>query len=84
MALKNAYALGIALTIGLVNRQHGAEAGLHYNSQAGAFYQATKEMTRLLRIQGADEDSAVLGIGDRYVTVDGGRTKMCIRDSGYP
>lgn len=55
VALKNAYALGIALTIGLVNRQHGAEAGLHYNSQAGAFYQATKEMTRLLRIQGADE-----------------------------
>ena len=36
VALKNAYALGIALTIGLVNRQHGAEAGLHYNSQAGA------------------------------------------------
>lgn len=75
VALKNAYALGIALTIGLVNRQHGAEAGLHYNSQAGAFYQATKEMTRLLRIQGADEDSAVLGIGDLYVTVYGGRTR---------
>ncbi|MDD7711082.1 MAG: glycerol-3-phosphate dehydrogenase [Alistipes sp.] len=75
VALKNAYALGIALTIGLVNRQHGAEAGLHYNSQAGAFYQATKEMTKLLRLQGADEDSTVLGIGDLYVTVYGGRTR---------
>ena len=32
-------------------------------------------MTRLLRIQGADEDSAVLGIGDLYVTVYGGRTR---------
>jgi len=75
VALKNAYALGIALTIGLVNRRHGAEAGLHYNSQAGAFYQATKEMTKLLRLQGADEDSTVLGIGDLYVTVYGGRTR---------
>ena len=50
VALKNAYALGIALTIGLVNRQHGAEAGLHYNSQAGAFYQATKEMTKMMAL----------------------------------
>ena len=38
VALKNGYALAIAMTIGLVNRDLGAEAGLHYNSQAGVFY----------------------------------------------
>ena len=75
VALKNAYALGIAMTIGLVNREHGADAGLHFNSQAGAFFQATREMTKLLKMQGADEDSMAIGIGDLYVTVYGGRTR---------
>lgn len=75
VALKNAYALGVAMTIGLVNRHLGPDAGLHYNSQAAAFYQATREMTKLLRMQGADEDSTVIGIGDLYVTVYGGRTR---------
>ena len=75
VALKNGYALGIALTIGLVNRANGADAGLHFNSQAGAFYQGTKEMRKLLAIQGADEDSVNIGIGDLYVTVYGGRTR---------
>ncbi len=75
VALKNAYALAVAMTIGLVNRRHGAGAGLHYNSQAAAFYQAVKEMRRLLRIQGASEDCENIGIGDLYVTVYGGRTR---------
>ena len=75
VALKNAYALGVALTIGLVNRYLGADAGLHYNSQAGAFYQAVKEMRRLLAIQGAEFDCENIGIGDLYVTVYGGRTR---------
>ena len=69
VALKNAYALAVAMTIGLVNRHHGADAGLHYNSQAGAFYQAVKEMRRLLKIQQATEDCENIGIGDLYVTV---------------
>ena len=75
VALKNAYALGIAMTIGLVNREHGAGAGLHFNSQAGAFFQATREMTKLLEMQGAEKDSVAIGIGDLYVTVYGGRTR---------
>lgn len=75
VALKNAYALAVAMTIGLVNRRHGSGAGLHYNSQAAAFYQAVKEMRRLLRIQGASEDCENIGIGDLYVTVYGGRTR---------
>jgi glycerol-3-phosphate dehydrogenase (NAD(P)+) len=75
VALKNAYALGVSLTIGLVNRYLGEDAGLHYNSQAAAFYQAVKEMRRLLAIQGADFDCENIGIGDLYVTVYGGRTR---------
>ena len=75
VALKNGYALAIAMTIGLVNRNLGAEAGLHYNSQAGAFYQAVKEMRYLLEMQGATRDCENIGIGDLYVTVYGGRTR---------
>ncbi len=75
VALKNGYALAIAMTIGLVNRHHGPEAGLHFNSQAAAFYQAVKEMRLLLEMQGASRDCENIGIGDLYVTVYGGRTR---------
>ena len=75
VALKNGYALAVAMTIGLVNRHNGPQAGLHYNSQAGAFYQAVKEMRLLLEMQGASCDCENIGIGDLYVTVYGGRTR---------
>lgn len=75
VALKNGYALAVTMTIGLVNRELGADAGLHYNSQAGAFYQAVKEMRYLLEMQGASRDCENIGIGDLYVTVYGGRTR---------
>ena len=75
VALKNAYALCVAMTVGLVNREHGPSAGLHYNSQAGAFYQAVREMKKLMRIQGGSEECESIGIGDLYVTVYGGRTR---------
>ena len=75
VALKNGYALAVAMTIGLCERENGVDAGLHYNSQAGAFYQATKEMRKLLRLQGATEDCENIGIGDLYVTIYGGRTR---------
>ena len=75
VALKNGYALAVAMTIGLVNRDLGPDAGLHYNSQAGAFYQAVKEMRYLLEMQGASRDCENIGIGDLYVTVYGGRTR---------
>ena len=75
VALKNGYALGVALTIGLVNRDLGADAGLHFNSQAGAFYQVVKEMRGLLEMQGASRNCENIGIGDLYVTIYGGRTR---------
>lgn len=75
VALKNGYALGVALTIGLCERENGKDCGLHFNSQAGAFYQAVKEMRKLLQLQGATENCENIGIGDLYVTIYGGRTR---------
>ena len=76
VALKNGYALGIALTIGLNQKNFGNDV-LHFNSQAAVFGQATKEMHRLLEFQNAlTLDNLCVGVGDLYVTVYGGRTRL--------
>ena len=76
VALKNGYALGIALTVGLNQKERGLDSGLHFNSQAAVFGQAAKEMSRLLDLQGAGTlDNLCVGVGDLYVTVYGGRTR---------
>ncbi|MBR2152112.1 MAG: NAD(P)-binding domain-containing protein [Clostridia bacterium] len=77
VALKNGYALGIALTIGLNQREFGVDSELHFNSQAAVFGQSIREMYKLLKLQGAEDfDNLVLGAGDLYVTVYGGRTRL--------
>lgn len=77
VALKNGYALGIALTIGLNQKDRGTDSELHFNSQAAVFGQAVKEMARLLGLQGAGTlDNLCVGAGDLYVTVYGGRTRL--------
>ena len=77
VALKNGYALGVALTIGLNQRAFGLDSELHYNSQAAVFGQSVREMSRLLKLQGADSlDNLCVGLGDLYVTVYGGRTRL--------
>ena len=77
VALKNGYALGIALTVGLNQKKFGLDSELHYNSQAAVFGQAVKEMSRLLDYQGAGTlDNLAVGAGDLYVTVYGGRTRL--------
>ncbi len=77
VALKNGYALGIALTIGLNQKAFGLDSELHYNSQAAVFGQSVREMYKLLKLQGAEDfDNLVLGAGDLYVTVYGGRTRL--------
>ena len=53
VALKNGYALGVALTIGLNQKAFGTDSPLHFNSQAAIFGQAVKEMYKLLAYQGA-------------------------------
>jgi len=77
VALKNGYALGIALTIGLNQKEFGIDSELHFNSQAAVFGQSVREMQKLLNLQGAEDfDNLVLGAGDLYVTVYGGRTRL--------
>ena len=77
VALKNGYALGIALTIGLNQKAFGLDSELHFNSQAAVFGQAVKEMSKLLDFQGAGTlENLCVGAGDLYVTVYGGRTRL--------
>lgn len=77
VALKNGYALGVALTIGVNQRTFGLDSELHYNSQAAVFGQSVREMYQLLELQGAGTlDNLCVGVGDLYVTVYGGRTRL--------
>ena len=77
VALKNGYALGIALTIGVNQKNFGIDSELHFNSQAAVFGQAVKEMYKLLAYQGACTlENLCVGAGDLYVTVYGGRTRL--------
>ena len=77
VALKNGYALGIALTIGVNQKNFGIDSVLHFNSQAAVFGQSVKEMYRLLEYQGACTlENVCVGAGDLYVTVYGGRTRL--------
>ncbi len=77
VALKNGYALGIALTIGENQRRLGPDSKPHFNSQAAVFGQSVREMYRLLEYQGAATlDNLAVGVGDLYVTVYGGRTRL--------
>lgn len=76
VALKNGYALGIALTIGLNQKNFGDDT-LHFNSQAAVFGQASKEMYKLLQFQNSlTLNNLCVGVGDLYVTVYGGRTRL--------
>lgn len=74
VAMKNAYALGVSLAIGLSYAREGREFE-HYNSQAALFGQSVKEMIRLLDLCGGHPSNITLGAGDLYVTVFGGRTR---------
>ena len=76
VALKNGYALGITLTVGVNKRNFGENSELHYNSQAGAFGQGVREMIKLIKLLGGADDKIIVGAGDLYVTVYGGRTRL--------
>jgi glycerol-3-phosphate dehydrogenase (NAD(P)+) len=75
VALKNAYALGVSLAIGLSQRLAGREDIRHYNPQAALFGQSVREMNRIIGIMKGNSDNIVLAAGDLYVTVFGGRTR---------
>ena len=77
VALKNGYALGIALTVGLNQKEFGIDSELHFNSQAAVFGHSVREMAKLLKLQGAGTlENLAVGAGDLYVTVYGGRTRL--------
>lgn len=77
VALKNGYALGVALTIGVNQKAFGIDSELHFNSQAAIFGQSVKEMAKLLAFQNAGTlENLSVGLGDLYVTVYGGRTRL--------
>jgi glycerol-3-phosphate dehydrogenase (NAD(P)+) len=75
-ALKNAYALGVGLAVGMMEKA-GPDGLAHmYNPQAAVFAQSCREMRRFLEILGGGLENIdwLPGPGDLYVTVFGGRT----------
>ena len=75
VAMKNAYALGVTLAVGLSEKQDGKIGAVHYNSQAALFGQSVREMTQLLELIHGGPENIIFGAGDLYVTVFGGRTR---------
>ena len=75
VALKNAYALGVSLAIGLAEKRDGEGCVLQYNPQAALFGQAVKEMRKLIAYCGGSPEILPFGAGDLYVTIFGGRTR---------
>ena len=76
VAMKNAYALGVSLAVGLAEKRDGKIGALHFNSQAALFGQGIKEMQKLLELVGAGPENIIHGAGDLYVTIYGGRTRL--------
>ncbi len=75
VAMKNAYALGVSLAIGLNESQNEIGCPEKYNPEAGLFAQSAREMQRLIKLSGGDDEEILYGTGDLYVTIFGGRTR---------
>lgn len=76
VALKNAYAVGVALAVGLSEAKNGIGTKPHTNSQAALFGQSVKEMRRLLQFFAGSDNALDLAAGDLYVTICAGRTRL--------
>lgn len=74
VALKNGYALGTALAIGMAEKA-GDDGINHNNSEAALFQESVKEMLDLLRIVGGGTDNIMYAAGDLNVTVAAGRSR---------
>lgn len=75
-ALKNAYAMGVGIAVGMMEAAGPDGLANHYNPQAALFGQSCYEMRRLVRFLGGNPEQVTWlpGPGDLYVTVFGGRT----------
>ncbi len=71
VAMKNAYAVGVSLAIGLAKKA-GVEMS---NPQASLFGQAVREMLRLVHLLGGQTDSVIYATSDLYVTINSGRNR---------
>lgn len=75
VAMKNCYALGVSLAVGLEETRHGVGCPQTYNPQAALFSQSVKEIARWLKLLGGRDESLAYAAGDLYVTIFGGRTR---------
>jgi glycerol-3-phosphate dehydrogenase (NAD(P)+) len=75
-ALKNGYAMGVGLAVGMMEAAGPDGLANMYNPQAGLFAQGCREMRLLLQVLGGSVENVAWlpGAGDLYVTVFGGRT----------
>ena len=76
VAMKNAYALGVSLAVGINNNQYGKDGMQHYNPQAALFEQGVREAGKIIRYMGGMQETAMFFAGDLYVTIFGGRTRL--------
>ncbi|MDO5426721.1 MAG: glycerol-3-phosphate dehydrogenase [Coriobacteriia bacterium] len=74
VALKNGYALGTALAIGMAEKA-GDDGIDHNNSESALFQQSVKEMLDLLRLVGGKDENIMFAAGDLNVTVAAGRSR---------
>lgn len=74
VALKNGYALGTALAIGMAEKA-GDDGINHNNSEAALFQESVKEMLDLLHIVGGGVENIMFAAGDLNVTVAAGRSR---------
>jgi glycerol-3-phosphate dehydrogenase (NAD(P)+) len=77
-ALKNAYALAVGIIVGMMEQAGPDGLAWMYNPQAAVFSQSCREMRRFLEISGGGVENVswLPGVGDLYVTIYGGRTRM--------
>ena len=76
VAMKNAYALGVSLVVGLNNLKYGKDGLQHYNPQAALFEQGVREAAKLIAFLGGKQETGMFFAGDLYVTIFGGRTRL--------
>lgn len=74
VALKNGYALGTALAVGMAEALEG-DGVSHNNSEAALFQQSVKEMMELLKLVGGRPENIMFAAGDLNVTVAAGRSR---------
>ncbi|MBQ9157382.1 MAG: NAD(P)-binding domain-containing protein [Eubacterium sp.] len=74
VALKNGYALGTALAVG-IKEKLGDDGINHNNMKAALFQESVKEMLDLLYLVGGGAENIMFAAGDLDVTVSAGRSR---------